>query len=810
MSTPADETDSKIIQDIDAAWNIDIERSISDQLRRYLKTTLPVKDLRSQKNIRFENVGPGWQDRPCFAISWGYSNIRQNCPAVKEESELEHVIRVMSAYIRIDQLSGTYKALSSRGNHSSGLYTEQYIVAGQSPYFCKYLEAWKDPLEINPIQISDSTTICDAMKWWLLATICEETTDAVPYISLQKIKQRLQDLQKLNEIDDCPLWELIVGQNDRSMSDMHPESHQGKNAFYIIGYCSGLIFGEVHSYVVDPEYRKAFLATEKETGIDARTIMKCIGREWRRHCEKQNERYGVEIEALSSLLSLLKGNDRTLIKPDQPESTTLDTLIRDGIISKIHSGGYILSKGIGISTVQYRLTDIQREYSLEIAQWPQNTVLLRHTQEVTIKPGVYKEFRETLPGSQADISLKPSVGEYPHETLRGLQRSLLGVFSTSSQYQPVDVEYLSRLESHLQKIFEEFGIDCIVDYQNFDINGPRVIRANIKPGKGVTISSIERRSKDIANRLYSDSELFDFANEDEVPTDVYIENVAARGMIGIHIPRKNFVSVGIRDLLKDLPGKSQLEFPIGIDIAGNTRYSDLISMPHLLVAGHPGSGKSVFLNSFIISMLFQNSPAELKLQLIDPKGGLEFGAYEGLPDLYCDIVSDAKTALNVLEKITTEKKYRYEIFKKEMVKDISEYNELVGIDKKPFIVIVIDEFADLVEMSKGKEVMKVVQRLAQKGRAAGIHLVIATQKPSVKVIDGTIKSNLPARLSFRVATQSDSRVILDENGAEKLYGKGDCFLKEPNIPELRRFQAAYISNEEIKRFVTQLKSQQSA
>ncbi len=795
-----------MIQDIDAAWNNDIERSTADQLRRYLKITLPVRDLRLQKIIRFENKGPGWQDHSCFAAPWGYSNIRQNCPAVEEESELDHITRVMSAYIRVDQLTGDYEYLSSRGNRGRGAVTEHYVVAGQSPHFCKYLEEWKDPQRISPIEIPGSTTIHDAMKWWLLATICEETTDEAPYISAQEIKQRLLDQQRSNGVDDCPLWDLFVGPDYRSIPSMHPDSHRGKNAFCTIGYCSGLMFGEVHSYVVDPEYRQAFLETEKETGIAARTIMECIGREWRKHCEVQHKQFGIEIEALSNLLSLLGVNDRVLIKPDQLESTTLDTLTREEIISKIHSGNYILSKGIGSSTIQRRLEDIQRELSLETVQWSQNSVLLRHAQRVTTKLKVRKKTGETPPKSQADVTPKPPADEiHRHEATRGLQRPLLGAFSTSSPYQPIDAEHLSSLESHLRKIFGEFRIDCSIDHQNFDINGPRVIRANIRPGKGVTISSIERRSEDIANRLYSASELFDFTNDDEVPTDVYIENVAARGMIGIHIPRKNFAKVSIRDLLKDLPGKSQLEFPIGIDITGNTRYSDLISMPHLLVAGHPGSGKSVFLNSFIISMLFQNSPAELKLQLIDPKGGLEFGAYEDLPYLYGNIVDDAETALDVLNGIVEEMESRYKLFKQGKVKKLTEYNELEGIDKKPFIVIVIDEFADLAEMPKGKGVMKVVRRLAQKGRAAGIHLVVATQKPTVEVIDGTIKSNLPARLSFRVATQSDSRVILDENGAEKLYEKGDCFLKEPNISELRRFQAAYVSNEEIERFVALLR-----
>ncbi len=813
IAIPVGRRSSTMIHDIDAAWSNDIERSTADQLRRYLKITLPVRDLKEQRKIHFENVGPGWQDRPCFAAPWGYSNIRQNCPAVEEdEHDLDYITRVMSAYVQMDQLTGTSKYLSARGNRSQYQIAEHYIVAGQSPHFCKYLEKWKDPQGINPIKIPSSTTIRDAMKWWFLATMCEETTDEVPYISISEIKQKLLDLQRLNGIDDCPLWELIVGSDDRSMHPMHPTSHTGKNAFYTIGYCSGRIFGEVHSYVIDPEYRQMFLAAEKKAGIDATAIMMCIGREWIKHCGMQKRRFGIEVKAFSTLLSLIDRNDRTLIKPDQLEITLRDSLVREKIITKIYSGDYILSKGVRINTVQDKLAEIQRNLNVETAQWSQNSVLLRQEQEISIKPKEYTEHREkretviASPTSQPGTTqVSPSGGERRFRELEERQKSLLKAFSPSSPDQPMDAEYLSCLEAHLRSIFEEFKIECIVDHKNFDVNGPRVIRANIKPGSGVTISRIEQKSEDVANRLYGTQELFDFKDDDEAPKDVYIENVAAKGMIGVHIPRKGFTKVGIRNLLEDIPGESQLEFPIGIDIIGNIRYSDLISMPHLLVAGHPGSGKSVFLNSFIISMLFQNTPAELKIQLIDPKGGLEFGAYEGLPHLYGDIADGAGTALDVLNGIAKEMDERYKLFRQAKVKKLSEYNNQEITDKRPYIIIVIDEFADLVDSPKGKGVTKVVRRLAQKGRSAGIHLVIATQKPTVDMVDSAIKSNLPARLSFRVSAQADSRVILDENGAEKLYGNGDCFLREPDIPELRRFQAAYVSNEEVEKFVALLK-----
>lgn len=808
MPTPTDKWEQKEIQEIDAAWNNDIERSPADKLRRYLKITFPLRDLRVQKVIRFDNAGPGWDKTPCFAYPWGYSNIMQNCPAI-EESELDFITRVMGTYIHIDQETGVSKYCSNRGNYGRYDVTEQYIVAGQSPLFCQYIQEWTDPQEISPIQIPSSTTISDAMRWWFLATLCEETTDEAPYLSVSEIKERLEDQQRSNKIENCPLWEMIVESGDRAM---HPDSHTGKEAFYTLGYCSGHCFGEVHSYVVDPTYRGAFLATEKETGIDAHAILACIGREWIQQCEKQHKNFGTGIEAYSSLLAVLDGDERTFIPQNRLKDTLRDLLVQEEIITKISSGDYILSKGVWINTIQNRLEDLQRECNLEGAQWSQSSILLQQPQREPIQLNKIIEHRkekelEIIPAEETYTAVPEpgSDNKNSSKEMREIQRSLLEAFYLSSHEQSLDAHYLSRLESHLREIFAEFKIDCVIDHENFDTKGPRVIRANIKPGNGVTIDSIQRRSTDIANRLYSASELFNFKNNDEVPTDVYIENVSAKGMVGIHIPRKDFSKVDIRGLLETLPGKSHLEFPLGINITGDARHSDLIDMPHILIAGHTGSGKSVFLNSFIISMLFQNSPADLKLQLIDPKGGLEFGAYENLPYLYGEIVDSDEKALCVLNEIIVEMESRYHLFRDCRVKKLSDYNELDGVDKKPYIVIVIDEFGDLVGMPKGNKVKDAVRRLAYKGRAAGIHLVIATQKPTAKLIDD-IKSNLPARLAFRVATQNDSRVILDENGAENLYGYGDCLFKDPAVPELRRFQAAYVSDEEIENFVKILRA----
>jgi hypothetical protein len=390
--------------------------------------------------------------------------------------------------------------------------------------------------------------------------------------------------------------------------------------------------------------------------------------------------------------------------------------------------------------------------------------------------------------------------------LMGKREDLLRCFRTGYAVKPIDSQWLRGLQIALQLILDELGIDCIVDADRFEV-GPRLVRANIKLGKGLRINKVTQASPDIANKLFANRNLFHFSNDDDVPKNMRIESVPARGMVGIYVPRDDFQAIPIGALLSKLPQENALSFVVGVNVIGEPQFSNLDSMPHLLVAGQTGAGKSVFLNTMIVSLAFQNDPGSLQFILIDPKGGLEFGPYETLPHVHEGrIIRNSEEAVDALNVAREEMDHRYnlmsqEITKGSIVRNIKEYNNLIGITTLTYRVIIIDEFADLVLSKNGKDIVEMAQAIAQKGRAAGIHIVICTQRPSVKVIPGDIKAVIPSRLSFRLPTGVDSKVILDEPGAEDLLGKGDLFLKETTHPELRRFQGALVTNEEIQCFV---------
>ena len=290
-----------------------------------------------------------------------------------------------------------------------------------------------------------------------------------------------------------------------------------------------------------------------------------------------------------------------------------------------------------------------------------------------------------------------------------------------------------------------------------------------------------------------------------------IPNKAA---VGIEVPNKNRATVTLREIV-DTPqyksAKSKLFVALGKDIAGNCTYADLAKMPHLLVAGTTGSGKSVCLNAMIVSILYNATPDEVKLLMIDPKQ-VEFTVYNGIPHLIVPVVSDPRKASGALAWAVTEMLTRYKTFSDNNVRDISGYNsicESIGQKKMPQIVIFIDELSDLM-MAAPHEVEDSICRLAQMARAAGMHLVIATQRPSVDVITGLIKANIPSRLSLKVSSQIDSRTIIDAAGAEKLLGNGDMLFYPVGIAKPIRIQGCFLSDKEVETVVDYIKSQEQS
>ncbi len=351
---------------------------------------------------------------------------------------------------------------------------------------------------------------------------------------------------------------------------------------------------------------------------------------------------------------------------------------------------------------------------------------------------------------------------------------------------------MSENAAKLEDLLENFGVEAKIVHAS---RGPAVTRYELEPGPGVKVSKIVNLSDDIALQLAA--------------TDVRIEApIPGKAAVGIEVPNKEVGSVGLREVLEcDEFQQSVGGVVVGLgeDITGQPVITDLAKMPHLLVAGSTGSGKSVCINTLIASILFRSYPDEVKLILIDPKV-VELANYNNLPHLLTPVVTDPKKAAGVLRWAVREMENRYRLFAAAKVRDIARYNEIHPEKKLPLIVIIIDELADLMMVAPA-DVEDAICRLAQMARAAGLHLVLATQRPSVDVITGTIKANIPSRISFAVSSQVDSRTILDMAGAEKLLGKGDMLFYPIGAPKPRRVQGAFISDAEVESLVTYLKKQ---
>ena len=348
-----------------------------------------------------------------------------------------------------------------------------------------------------------------------------------------------------------------------------------------------------------------------------------------------------------------------------------------------------------------------------------------------------------------------------------------------------EFEDLSKL---IEEKFLEFNIKGKVI--NWTI-GPVITRYEFEPAAGIKLSKIQSLSDDLTLRLKT--------------SDVRITPpLPNKGLIGIEVPNKKRKIVYFKKLIENdefINSKKPLLFALGVEVDGKPRYEDLSKMPHLLIAGSTGSGKSVCINTIIASLIIKNTQKTLRFLLIDPKM-VELSLYEGIPHLLMPVVKDRKMAVKVLKMAVAWMEYRYKLLAKVGAKSLESYNNKTG-DYKPYIVIIIDEFADLI-LTQGKEVEGPIARLAQMARAVGIHLIVATQRPSVDVITGIIKANFPVRIAFKVPSKVDSRVILDITGAEKLLGKGDMLYIPPGSSEPQRLHGAFISEDEIIKMVNKI------
>ena len=354
---------------------------------------------------------------------------------------------------------------------------------------------------------------------------------------------------------------------------------------------------------------------------------------------------------------------------------------------------------------------------------------------------------------------------------------------------------LTEVATRLQKTLYSFGVQAKVE--NVSV-GPAITRYELKPAEGVRVSKIANLADDIALNLAAETIRI------EAP-------IPGKQAVGIEVPNTEKETVHFRDVVESeafQDSKSKLSVALGKDVAGNMEIADIAKMPHALIAGATGSGKSVCINTLITSIIYKAKPSEVKFVMVDPKV-VELSVYNGIPHLLIPVVTDPKKAAGALAWAVQEMDNRYNLFAQKGVRDLKGYNALVekedGVGKLPQIVIIIDEFADLM-MVAAKEVEDSICRLAQKARAAGMHLIIATQRPSVDVITGIIKANIPSRIAFAVSSQVDSRTILDQVGAEKLLGKGDMLFYPSGAPKPVRVQGAFVSDDEVEKIVSFVKS----
>ena len=395
-----------------------------------------------------------------------------------------------------------------------------------------------------------------------------------------------------------------------------------------------------------------------------------------------------------------------------------------------------------------------------------------------------------------DIETVPDDGEegavIPENIVREYVRPTVDLMKnyTNNESDKVAIDEIRANANALMETLKSFGVRIQeITYSR----GPTITRYELKPDVGVRIRSIANLVDDIALSLATTG----------VRIEAPIPNKAA---VGVEVPNKTAATVGLRSLIDnpEFTGKkSILTAALGKDVGGNTVYFDIGKMPHMLIAGTTGSGKSVCINCIIMSILYKASPRDVKLILIDPKK-VEFQPYRSIPHLYAPIVTDPKKAAGALASAVAEMERRFELIESVGAKNISGYNELTANDPSkeylPYIVIIIDELADLM-MTAADDVETAICRIAQKARAAGIHLIIGTQRPSVDVVTGLIKANIPSRIAFTVASQVDSKTILDTAGADKLIGRGDMLFAPIGSTKPMRVQGAFIDDREVERIV---------
>ncbi|NIA02564.1 MAG: hypothetical protein GWP15_04210, partial [Nitrospirae bacterium] len=366
----------------------------------------------------------------------------------------------------------------------------------------------------------------------------------------------------------------------------------------------------------------------------------------------------------------------------------------------------------------------------------------------------------------------------------------LDLLKNGDSHVEIDEDILRENADKIKAKLMQFGIDVMMKEVNV---GPTVVQYTLKPHEGVKLSKITTLKNDLALALAAERIRI------EAP-------IPGKALVGIEVPNTYRATVYLREIMESsefTDARSKLTLPLGRDVSGQPVIANLETMPHMLIAGATGSGKSVAMNTFLCSLLYQNSPQDLRLIMIDPKR-VELSSYNNIPHLLTPVITDPEKAAISLRWVVAEMTRRYGELQDKRVRNVQEYNDLDKITRMARIVVVVDELADLM-MAAGKEVEAAICRIAQMARAVGIHLIIATQRPSVDVITGLIKANIPCRIAFAVSSSIDSRTILDGIGAEDLVGRGDMLYLPPGKNKPVRIQGIFVSTDEIERITNRVK-----
>ena len=400
----------------------------------------------------------------------------------------------------------------------------------------------------------------------------------------------------------------------------------------------------------------------------------------------------------------------------------------------------------------------------------------------SLSPIYNKPVQEDLPFISSENNKNIAKAKFNLPSIDFLKSPSRAERKNNSNEEDIDKDFL-------EKILLDFGVEGKITKIS---HGPVVSLNEFEPAPGIKVTKIINLAEDIARNTSSES--------------ARISTIPGKNTIGIELPKSTRENVYLSEIISESNFKNKdikLPIALGKDISGAPITGDLSSMPHLLIAGTTGSGKSICINTIILSLLYRHAPEKCKFILIDPKM-LELSTYEGIPHLLCPVITEAKKAASVLGWVVKEMESRYKLMTKEGVRNIDGYNYKHKL-LMPYIVVIVDEMSDLMLVA-GKEIENYVQKLSQMARAAGIHIIMATQRPSVDVITGTIKANFPTRISFQVASKIDSRTIIDEQGAEQLLGKGDMLYKS-SANKIVRIHAPYVSENEIEKINNFLRSQ---